>query len=63
MPYERSRPPHKGAEGQFFHSHLQWRSVLKPSSAPFLGVIQDMYLNDIYKGRELFSEVLIQDAA
>ena len=23
-----------GGEGQFFHSHLSWRGVLKPSSAP-----------------------------
>ena len=33
-------------EGQFFYSHLQWRGVLGPSSVPFLGVIQDMYLGD-----------------
>ncbi len=40
-----------GGEGQFFYSHLQWRGILKPSSAPFLGVIQDMYLDSTYKGR------------
>jgi hypothetical protein len=44
-------------EGQFFYSHLQWRGVLGPSSVPFLGVIQDMYLGDTHKGREAFSEV------
>ncbi len=36
-------------EGQFFYSHLQWRGVLGPSSVPFLGVIQDMYLGDTHK--------------
>ena len=46
-----------GGEGQFFHSLFQWRGVLKPSSAPLLGVIQDMRLNDTHKGREVFSEV------
>src|SRR3712207_5050312 len=44
-------------EGQFFYSHLQWRGVLGPSSVPFLGVIQDMYLGDTHKGRGVFSEV------
>ncbi len=24
-----------GGEGQFFYSHLKWRGILKPSSAPF----------------------------
>jgi hypothetical protein len=47
-------------EGRFFYSHLQWRGVLGPSSVPFLGVIQDMYLGDTHKGREVFSEVCIQ---
>jgi hypothetical protein len=28
-----------------------------------MGVIQDMYLDDTYKGREEFSEVRRQDAA
>src|SRR4051794_23691035 len=46
--YQCSRPP-VGGEGQFFYSHLQWQGVLKPSSAPFLGVIQDMYLDSTYK--------------
>src|SRR3712207_1220676 len=44
-------------EGRFFYSHLQWRGVLEPSSAP-LGVIQNMYLDDTHKGREVFSEVI-----
>jgi hypothetical protein len=40
---------------QFFYSHLRWwRGILEPSSVP-LGVIQDMYLDEIYKGREAFS--------
>ena len=45
-----------GGEGQFFYSHLQWRGILKPSSAP-LGIIQNTYLDDTHKGREAFSEV------
>jgi hypothetical protein len=45
-----------GTEGQFFYNHHRWRGILKPSSVP-LCVIQDMCLADIYKGREVFSEV------
>jgi hypothetical protein len=30
---------------------------------PLLGVIQDMYLDDTYKGREEFYEVQMQDPA
>jgi hypothetical protein len=43
-------------EGQFFYSHHRWRGILKPSSVPMC-VIQNMCLADIYKGREVFSEV------
>jgi hypothetical protein len=42
-------------EGQFFYSH-QEAGILKPSSA-LLGLIQDMLLDDTYKGREAFSKI------
>jgi hypothetical protein len=45
-----------GTEGQFFYNHHRWRGILKPSSVPMC-VIQNMCLADIYKGREVFSEV------
>ena len=45
-----------GTEGQFFYNHHRWRGILKPSSVPMC-VIQNMCLANIYKGREVFSEV------